>query len=285
MALLIFTSNTLIAQYDKSSSKKKNNDKVSYGLISINYISDAVFMGRKDSISAPYLYPSILYHHKSGLYAKGSFSYLTKANESRIDLFLLTAGVDFSVNDFSGDLSVTKYFFNNDSYNVISDVQADLTASLDYDFNVVNLSVSASSYFNKNSNADFFLSSEVSHDFSFSNDKFQISPTVGAYLGSQNFYEEYYINSKIRSGAGNGSGSSGTITDSTIAIQEGQKFNIMAYELSMPMWYTENSFIISFIPAVVFPQNEATLLIDETTVIEENLKETFYWVVGLTYTF
>jgi len=59
----------------------------------------------------------------------------------------------------------------------------------------------------------------------------------------------------------------------------------MAYELSMPMWYTENSFIISFIPAVVFPQNEATLLIDETTVIKENLKETFYWVVGLTYTF
>lgn len=103
MALLIFASNTLVAQYDKSSSKKKNNDKVSYGLISINYISDAVFMGRKDSISAPYLYPSILYHHKSGLYAKGSFSYLTKANESRIDLFLITAGIDFSVNDFSGD--------------------------------------------------------------------------------------------------------------------------------------------------------------------------------------
>ena len=101
----------------------------------MNFINDAVFMGRKDSIATPYLYPSILYHNKSGLYASGSFSYLTKSSESRIDLFLITAGYDFSIKKLTGDISFTKYFFNDDSYNVISEVEADLnigTRGLDH---------------------------------------------------------------------------------------------------------------------------------------------------------
>ncbi len=35
----------------------------------------------------------------------------------------MTAGYDFSSEKFSGDVSVTKYFFNEDSYNVISEVE------------------------------------------------------------------------------------------------------------------------------------------------------------------
>ena len=58
---------------------------VSYFSAEINFINDAIFMGRKDSISAPYLYPSITYHNKSGFYATGSLSYLTRSEESRND--------------------------------------------------------------------------------------------------------------------------------------------------------------------------------------------------------
>ncbi|MDX1828098.1 MAG: hypothetical protein R3342_01000 [Lutibacter sp.] len=288
--LVILLNNNLTGQ-TKSNKTNTKHENGSYLSTSMYYVSDAVFMGRKDSISTPYLYPSLTYHHKSGFYVTSSLSYLTKENQSRVDLFLASIGFDFASDNFSGDFSVTKYFFNNDSYNVISDIEADLTATLSYDFNIVNLSATASSYFNKSSSSDIFLSSEISHDFISSNAKFQISPTAGIYLGSQNFYEEYYINTKIRSqgtgGSGNGSGTGGVTetTITTIEIQESQKFNVMAYELSLPMWYTEKSFTISFLPAVVFPENEATLLIDETTVVKENLKETFYWIVGLTYTF
>jgi hypothetical protein len=41
--------------------------EASYVSLNMNFINDAVFMGRKDSIATPYLYPSILYHNKSGL--------------------------------------------------------------------------------------------------------------------------------------------------------------------------------------------------------------------------
>ncbi|TYQ00069.1 hypothetical protein C7447_101677 [Tenacibaculum adriaticum] len=266
---------------DSSYVKEKDS---SYVLADVSFINDAVFMGRKDSIAAPYLYPSIMYHNKSGLYAKGSFSYLTGSEENRIDLFLLTAGFDFTSKKLEGDISVTKYFFNDDSYNVISEVEIDLTASFKYDFSIINLGIIASTYLNKGDDSDFFLSSEISHDFMSSDNKFQFSPTAGIHLGSQNFYEQYYINNRFgnrKGGSGQGSGSQQT---AQINIQESENFDIMAIEFSLPIWFTDNSFIISFIPSFVLPQNEPTLLIEDS-VIKENLENTFYWILGVGYKF
>ena len=280
--------NILIGQTDSLISQDLKNNG-SYLSVDINYISDAVFMGRKDSITAPYLYPSMTYHHKSGFYGTGSLSYLTKSDQSRIDLFLISAGFDFTSKKLSGDISVTKYFFNEDSYNVISEVEADVSAYLTYDIDFMNIFVAASTYFNKNSSSDFFLSSELSHDFITNDQKFQISPTAGIHMGSQNFYEEYYINNRIGSdrSSGNGQGSGGGTTVETttsISIQESEKFNVMAAEFSLPMWYTSKSLTFSFLPALVLPQSKATILVDEV-LVEEDLKETFYWMVGLSYKF
>lgn len=259
------------------------NENESYFSTSINYISDAIFMGRKDSIAAPYLYPSISYHHKSGFYGKGSFSYLTEPDQSRIDLYLITAGFDFTKNKLSGDFSATKYFFNNDSYNVISEVTADLSASLTYDFSIINLSVAASNYFSNNENSDFFLASEISHDFLTSNNKFQISPTAGIYFGSQNFYEAYYINSRIRNRKNDDSGNTTEII-TEVVIEESESFNLMAVEVSLPMWYSIKPVTISFLPILAFPQHEATI-INNDTVVKEELDDVFYWMIGISYKF
>jgi len=284
--LLILVTNTVLSQNKSTDAQIIKDNDTSYTSISLNYISDAIYMGRKDSISAPYLYPSITYYNKSGFYANGSFSYLTKSNESRIDLFLLTAGYEFTLKKFDGDISVTKYFFNEDSYNVISEVQADLTAAFSYDLNIANLALTASTYFNNNSSSDFFLSSEISHDFITSNNKFQLSPTVGVQFGSQNFYEEYYMNNRLgngQRGSGNGNNSMSQAT-TNVTIQESEKFNLMAVELSLPIWYVQKPFTISFLPVLVFPQNEATI-VTEDTLINENLEEAFYWMIGLSYAF
>lgn len=291
--------NPVFSQVEENTDVVKNTEK-SFISASLNYISDAVFMGRKDDVENPYLYPTLTYYNKSGLYAKGSFSYLTKSNESRIDLFLFTAGIDFTIDKFSGDISATKYFFNDDSYNVISQVEADLSAIIRYDFNIINLSLGVNTYFSSNSNTDFFLSSEISHDFISSNNKFQISPTVGIYLGSQNFYEEYHITRQIKineggsgSGTGTGTGGSGSGTGDTrdttqtvteTFIDESEKFDVMAIEFSVPMWYVEKSCTFSFLPTLVFPQSEANIIVDDV-VTKEDLKETFYWVVGFSYKF
>ena len=67
----------LMAQNNPQSIKEKSSEDKSYVLMDVSYINDAVFMGRRDSIAAPYLYPYIGYYDKSGLFADSSVSYLT----------------------------------------------------------------------------------------------------------------------------------------------------------------------------------------------------------------
>ena len=259
----------------------------SYVSVDINFISDAVFMGRKDSITNPYLYPLITYHHKTGFYGTGSLSYLTKTDEGRVDLFLITAGFEFAIKKFDGDISITKYFFNEDSYNVISEVEADITAQLVYDFNVVNLGIASSLYLNSDGNSDVFLSSEISHDFVSKNNTFQISPTAGLYFGSQNFYEQYYINNRFGNGRGQQGQGNNNLTQTAatqINFTESEKFGLMAIEFSLPIWYVNEPWLFSLLPAYVLPQNPATLTVDDV-VFEEDLENVFYWIFGVTYQF
>ena len=289
--LIVFSVNPIFAQDKSEITKSSKNSEASYFSINLSFISDAVYLGRKDSITAPYLNPSIMYHNKSGFYAIGSFSYLTKSDQSRIDLFLGTIGYDFTSKNLSGDFSITKYFFNTDSYNVISEVDAGITASLKYDFDPLYLSASSTYFIDTGSNSDIFLSAEIGHDFVSSAKDFQISPSIGAYFGSQNFYEEYYINNRFGSdrtgsGSGSGQGTGGTTptTITTVVMQESEKFDLMAIEFSLPIWYINKPFIISFLPVLVIPQNPATLTVD-SVVYEEDLETTFYWMAGISYRF
>jgi hypothetical protein len=299
--LFILTCNYPSFGQNTSDSVEQNKiNNPSYVSIDVNFMNDAVYLGRKDSISAPYLYPSITYFNKTGLYVTGSLSYLTKSNQSRIDLILGTIGYEINSKNFSGDISFTKYFFNVDSYNVISEVEEDLTATLGYDFDIfnLNLSISVINFLKKESNSDVFLSSEISRDFVSTNGKFQISPTIGIFFGSQNFYKEYYINNRFGSerstgsGQGSGQGSGGTVitggtvetTTTTVVHEESEKFDLMAIEFSVPIWYVAKPFIVSFLPVLVVPQNPVTLTID-STIYEEDLENTFYWMVGLSYRF
>nr|WP_321230128.1 hypothetical protein [uncultured Psychroserpens sp.] len=287
LILTILFVNLLNAQNNEVTESVNEVQDSSYIALSLNFISDAVFMGRKDSISAPYLYPSVTFHHKSGFYANGSFSYLTEPNESRVDLSLITLGYDFSFKKFEGDISVTKYFFNEDSYNVISQVEADLTANLEYHFDVLKFGVMASSFFSNDSKIDLILISEVSRDYITKNEKFQISPTIGAYFGSQNFYEQYYINTQFGSGQSQGQGQGGSdnvLIQNNIKINESEKFNLMAIELSLPIWYVHEPYAFLFAPNLVLPQNESDLIIDNI-LVKENLEITFYWMLGVSYLF
>ena len=306
LSFVILSSNILYCQNKSDAVKHTKGTDLSYVSLGINYINDAVYLGRKDSITAPYLYPSITYYNKSGFYATGSLSYLTKSDENRVDLFLGTIGYDFTSKKISGDISFTKYFFNSNSYNVISEVEADLTATLRYDFDIIETSVSLTSFFNKNSGSDIFLSSEISHDFITTNKDFQISPSIGVYFGSQNFYEQYYIYNRFGSerttGSGSGQGSGGsssgqgtgqgtggsttttTTTTATLVLEESEKFGLMAIEFSLPVWYINKPFILSLSPTFVIPQNPAILTVD-SEVYKEDLETTFYWIAGISYRF
>ena len=282
---LMFVLGTL-GVFGQKTTKEKSNDEESYFLMDLSYMNDAVFMGRRDSIAAPYLLPSIGYYDRSGFFADATASYLTGSEEQRVDLFYITAGYLFDANHWSGGFSGTAYFYNEASYNVQSEVVADITGLLSYDFKVLELTLYASSYFNKNSSPDLFFGFMADKTLYSTDRNFLITPRVAVFAGSQYFYEEYYTTSRLgnRKSSGSGQGGMTTETVTNVQIAEASQFNILNVELSLPMQYHLNHFILSFTPTLALPQTSATLTTDTGT-YQEDLESVFYWSVGLSYWF
>lgn len=282
---LMFVLGTL-GVFGQKTTKEKSNDEESYFLMDLSYMNDAIFMGRRDSIAAPYLLPSIGYYDKSGFFADATASYLTSSEEQRVDLFYITAGYLFDANNWSGGFSGTAYFYNEASYNVQSEVVADITGLLSYDFKVLELTLYASSYFNKNSSPDLFFGFMADKTLYSTDRNFLITPRVAVFAGSQYFYEEYYTTSRLgnRKSSGSGQGGMTTETVTNVQIAEASQFNILNVELSLPMQYHLNHFILSFTPTLALPQTRATLTTDTGT-YQEDLESVFYWSVGLSYWF
>lgn len=284
--LLSFLGTSLIAQGEKNSGREKSSEDRSYILADMSYINDAVFLGRRDSIAAPYIFPSIGYYDKSGFFADASISYLAGSEENRVDLSLITAGYLFDKKNWSGGISGTAYFFDKDSYNVQSQVVADITGILSYDVKAFEVSLSASTYFNNGSSPDVFGGLMLDRTFYAFENNLLIDPSVSFYVGTQNFYQEYYSTSRLgnRKGQGKGTGSSEPIDATTVEIAEASEFNFLNIELSLPLQYYHKQFIFSFLPVWAFPQSSATITTVDA-VIEEDLENVFYWSAGISYLF
>ncbi|MEC7265098.1 MAG: hypothetical protein VXW38_15270, partial [Bacteroidota bacterium] len=105
--IVLFMLLGLWGAFAQKTSKQNTADEESYVLVDLSYTNDAIFMGRRDSIAAPYLLPSIGYYDKSGLFADATASYLTSSAEQRVDLFYLSGGYLFDGKKWSGGLSGT----------------------------------------------------------------------------------------------------------------------------------------------------------------------------------
>lgn len=276
----------LLSQSNTTTVKEKSNDNQSYLLTDISYINDAIFMGRRDSIAAPYIFPSIGYFDESGFFADVSVSYLTSADESRVDLFLMSAGYLFDSKKWSGSISGTAYFFNEESYNVQSETVGDITGTIGYDLDALEITLMASSYFNKESSTDIFAGLMLDHTVYAFDNSLLINPSLAMYAGSQYFYQEYYSTSRLGSRKGQGKGTSVTepISVANVEIKEASEFNLLNVELSLPLQYYHKQFIFSFTPTWAFPQSSATITTVDT-VFEEDLKNVFYWSAGISYWF
>jgi len=285
--IVLFMLLGLWGAFAQKTSKQNTAEEKSYVLVDLSYMNDAIFMGRSDSIAAPYLLPSIGYYDKSGLFADVTASYLTSSGNQRVDLFYVTGGYMFDTKNWSGGLSGTTYFYNQDSYNVQSEVVADITGLLSYDFKLLELSVYASTYFNKNSSPDLFLGFMVDKPIYAMKKQLLIDPKFSIFAGSQYFYQEYYTTSRLGNRKGQGKGQGGSsITEEVINVEiaEASEFNVLNLELGLPVHYQHKHFIFSFSPTWAFPQTPATLTTDDG-VYKEDLKNVFYWSVGVSYWF
>lgn len=258
--------------------------KKSYGLIGINYTSDWVYMGRKDSLQTPYIVPSFEYNHPSGIFLNASLSYLTKEGSSRIDLIALTLGYDYTNWKLSAGASISGYMYDNESYNVQSAMMLYSSTYLNYDFYLIEAMLSVG--MGVSDGADGFASMDIIRSF-YPFAGTEVRPSARINWGTQRYYHEYYQTNSSSHGSAHrkgkmGSGSSGQA--SYVAIDEVSKLRLLDYECSLMMLQEIGKSKLFIEGTYAIPLNPAKVTIDES-VFEESLKNTLFWSVGMSYTF
>ena len=226
----------------------------SYGKLSVGYLTNSVFNGRKDSLNTPYVTPTLGYYDKSGFFADGALSYLARAGSDGIDLVTLEAGYDFSINNFDGGIMGSKFFYNSNSTNTKSEISGSLSASAAYDFGFIHPSLLASLNFGKNT--DYALSFSLDHAFYAADDKLVITPSLLMNASTQNYYGSYYNNrkyAKLRKKV---------YYDISADVSDAARFKLLDYECSVPIDYTVKKFTFSCIPAFAIPVNPAVVTVN-----------------------
>ena len=246
------------------------NHKASHFKLAASYLTNSVYNGRKDSTTLPYLTPSFGYFDKSGFYVKGSISYLAASGDSRIDLFSLETGYDFTISDkLYGGIYGSKYFYNNSSTGVRSETKGALGGSLSYDPGFITVSSGIDVSFA--SKTDINFSGSLAHGFYFGDDgdEWSITPTITVNAGSQNAYQDYVKKRKSKG------------VSSTAIQTNSSNFSILDYELSLPFAYDTKKWGLFFTPTYAIPQNPISIASSTGSgFTTEKLTNVFYAELG-----
>lgn len=269
---LLFGSFSLKAQQQPEASEAKT----SYFKASANYLSNSVYYGRRDSLTLPYLSAAISYHHKSGLYAEASLSYLASKEQSQLDATTITAGYNFHNNSekLYGDLYAYKSFNNTASYSVKSEINGGAGAYLSYDTKPATFALGADVSFS--TKTDVGVNLGISHIFSFTTSSgWSVVPSAAINAGTQNFYESYFANKKYSVKRRRRGGTNQV----TVAVIK-KDFGVLDYELSSPVYYDGKEWGLSFTPTYAMPVNPVQFSINGIPFKTEKLSNSFYAEVG-----
>ena len=283
-------------QFGFSQDKTKEMNSVSSnGKLSLSYLSNSIYNGRKDSLTTPYITPSIGYYDKSGFYVSGALSYLSNAKESRIDLFSFDIGYDISITDkLSSNFYANKSFFNQSSTAIKSDIKGSLGASFGYDLDFIQLNLGTEAIFSQK--PDLLLNIGFGHAFN-SGDAdhlLSINPSINVNWSTLNFYEGF-TSRKVTKKIGQLLANVASATSTTIVDKN--RFTLLDYEISVPLSYDTKKFGFFLTPYFALPQNpintntttiikfrngtQTTLIQNSTPLSEKTLENSFYLEMGV----
>ncbi len=235
--------------------------KKSYGWAGIQYTSDAAYLGRKDSVSIPYITPQVGFVHQSGLYLLGSVSYLPRSGDNRIDVATITAGYDFSIGSHVyGGFEYDHNFFSDKSYSVLAGVTNSLNGYAGWSLSYIDLGVGADVNFGNET--DFLVNMNISHEFEACDGKLHFTPAALVNIGEYNTYADYYTKHRYNPNRGKGKGiNNNTVT--TVSIQQAHGFHALDYELKAPLEYETDHFKLVCTPTYMIPVNPAQVEINQ----------------------
>lgn len=207
------------------------------------------YYGRTDSLTSSALLPTILVQLDSvGLYASGT-SVLLNNKQQTLDYAGTIAELGYKfgkLKGITGNVYVNKFFYNSRQLPQ-SALKAQTGFNLSHLNSIVNITATGSAAFADKT--DFFASAGLNKNFKWRKGKavFVVTPTFVANGGSQNF---------ISSNKGN---IGGLPLPGQEVIESNKRFNLLSYEMSIPLIYARKHIFLIVTPSYVIPENVITV--------------------------
>lgn len=259
--------------------------------LNLVYESNDVNNGRKDSTRIPLITPKISYLFKSGFEVDLSVGYNTHETSPQVNQYTLDGSYSFNPGNYSGEATVSAFLYSKLSGSTTAEQRGSVAYNSSYDFGFIQPSVNLTWTLTSTS-PDYQVTAALDHEFDFFNSKLTVDPTATMNAATQNAYNAYYKNRRF-SIPRPGQPPLTKYLTITGEVLNSSEFQILDYELSAPVNYTAGKWAFNFTPTYAIPVHPAEIkitaeLTDHSVVSKiftESLPNTFYFQLGVTYSF
>lgn len=216
---------------------------------SVNYQTQLHYFGRTDSLKSSGLLPSLGIETKLGLYATGNFIFINNATTpTKYVGTSVEAGYRFPTSKkFSGNVFYTQFIYDDKSVLVQSALKAQTGINTAFTNKIININFGGDLKFSNKTDvgATFGLDHLFIINKGLKNMAFAINPSAYVYAGTQNFSNTYL---QRKTGIL-------SIPYTQQTTENITNFNILSYEISLPIVFVAGKFNAAITPAYVLPQN------------------------------
>lgn len=276
VVLLLATGAATAQTTDTRHVKDSASAEKTHLILGASYNSGLNYYGRVDSLHSKAFYPFVGIAIKNGLYVNASFVFLHNSLQSQYAATLLEGGYNFKNHkgNWAGNLSVTRFFYQQDIDLVQSAIREMASASLSNLNKVLDITIGANVKWSDR--ADIGGQAGLDHIFRFPDlfggDVLVLNPSANVYAGTQNFTRTYLEQKSLLF----------LPVDQQQVTTTTQQFNVLAYEFSLPMVYGYKKMNLILTPAYVIPQN--LIVVPGQPQLSENGANLFYVTVSAKFT-
>lgn len=258
----------LVAAQDSSNTKPQVK-------LSINYNSNLNYYGRTDSLQSSGVFPMAEFWVNPNFYINAAPIFVNnKVQSFEYAGTVATIGYQHLTQKWLSNIYALKPFYKEGTDLAQAVLKAQTGFSVSRLNKVLNITLGGDAKFSDK--IDFGATAGVDHIFRIQNKDnsvFVFNPSFYTYAGTQQFSST----TKKRNSSLPLPGNTGTQTKTTNA------FNILAYEVSIPVIYAKGKLMILATPSYIIPQNLVT--VPNRPDLSERGEPTFYITAGIKYTF
>jgi len=244
--------------------------------VAINYCSSLNYFGRRDSLKSSGVFPQAEIWLSKNFYASATPVFINNALQSmQYGGTLMNLGYLHTTDTWITNLYLLKPFYKQSSQLIQSALKAQTGVNISRLNPLLNFTVGAD--IKLSDKIDFGTTAGIDHvirkEFQ-SHSVLVVDPSFYIYAGTENFSSSYY---KKKPGFLLLPGTSQEVNENYI------KFDILAFEFSVPIVYAKGNWMVLFTPSYILPQN--LLTVSGRPDLSEKGQNIFYATIGLKYTF